>query len=348
MAATVRDANVGLGEAERPGRCAGSARRCAGPARPASPRRPRATRPRGRPRRSRRTGRGSGARGASRTTTRSPRTAPRAPGRSWAGCCRPRASRAGGRRRAADDARQGHDFSMKSDCSRLLEHRSPSRPERAPTPRPGSRRAAPPRPLAPATIVFSSRSTRRFSQAGPAARLRRAEHVALAALLEVDAAQLEAVGGGGDRVEPLARRRLEGRPTRDQQAEAGDARHGRPGRAAGGAGRRRTGRRRGAPSRSRWATSTPTSITVVATSTSISPAAKARIVASFSSGGILPWSLATRSPASGPSASSTTTSSTRGQRRRSRAATRLPSSSRSSWSASPCSSSSPLIRGQTT
>ena len=45
------------------------------------------------------------------------------------------------------------------------------------------------------TIVSSSRSTRRLLQAGAEARLRAAEHVALAALLEVDPAELEAVGG---------------------------------------------------------------------------------------------------------------------------------------------------------
>ena len=41
-------------------------------------------------------------------------------------------------------------------------------------------------------------------QAGPEAGLRAPEDVALAALLEVDPAELEAVGGGGDGVEPLA------------------------------------------------------------------------------------------------------------------------------------------------
>ena len=49
----------------------------------------------------------------------------------------------------------------------------------------------------------------------------------------------------------------------------------RPGRAAGGAGRCRSGRRRGSPSPWRSGTSTPTSITVVATSTSSSPRAEA-------------------------------------------------------------------------
>ena len=57
-------------------------------------------------------------------------------------------------------------------------------------------------------------------------------------------------------------------------------------------------------------TSTPTSITVVETSTSTSPAANARITASLSSGAIRPCSSPTRSPASGPSASSGPTSST--------------------------------------
>src|SRR4051794_16840514 len=42
------------------------------------------------------------------------------------------------------------------------------------------------------------------SQAGPAARLGRTEHVTLAPLSQVDAGQLEAVGGRGDRLESFA------------------------------------------------------------------------------------------------------------------------------------------------
>ena len=57
----------------------------------------------------------------------------------------------------------------------------------------------------------------------------------------------------------------------------------RPGRAAGAVATRRTGRRPSRPSRWRSARRRPTSITVVATSTSMSPAAKAVIAASFSS-----------------------------------------------------------------
>ena len=57
-------------------------------------------------------------------------------------------------------------------------------------------------------------------------------------------------------------------------------------------------------------TSTPTSMTVVATSTSSLPAAKARITASFSSAGSRPCRTPIRSPCSGPSASSGATSRT--------------------------------------
>ena len=57
-------------------------------------------------------------------------------------------------------------------------------------------------------------------------------------------------------------------------------------------------------------TSTPTSMTVVATSTSILPAAKALIVASFSAAGIWPCSGATRRsdrcPAASPGAAFST------------------------------------------
>ena len=58
------------------------------------------------------------------------------------------------------------------------------------------------------------------------------------------------------------------------------------------------------------ATSTPTSITVVETSTSISPAANAFIVESLSSALIRPCNMATRSPANGPPCSLGASSST--------------------------------------
>ena len=73
-------------------------------------------------------------------------------------------------------------------------------------------------------------------------------------------------------------------------------RRARPCRATGGAGRGRSGRHARRSSASRWATSTPTSITVVATSTAISPRAKASITASFSGPFIRPWTTPTLSP----------------------------------------------------
>ena len=51
-------------------------------------------------------------------------------------------------------------------------------------------------------------------------------------------------------------------------------------------------------------TSTPTSMTVVATRTSVRPARKRAIVASFSLGVTRPWSRPTSSPASSPVRSS--------------------------------------------
>ena len=82
-------------------------------------------------------------------------------------------------------------------------------------------------------------------------------------------------------------------------------------------------------------TSTPTSMTVVATRTSSSPAPKRAITSSLTSGGSRPCSAATRSPASGPSCSSGSRSSTA-------TAGRRPSSPGAAGS------SSPPIRGQTT
>ena len=64
----------------------------------------------------------------------------------------------------------------------------------------------------PSTMTSSSREHAQQPQARPAPGLRGAEHVALAALLEVEAGQLEAVEGGGDGVQPLAGRRC--RPRR--------------------------------------------------------------------------------------------------------------------------------------
>ena len=97
------------------------------------------------------------------------------------------------------------------------------------------------------------------------------------------------------------------------------------------------------------ATSTPTSMTVVDTRTSISPAAKARMVRSLSSGVIRPCSLATRSPASGPSASSTTRSSTAWSGQDGGCSpSSAPTYSQNETSTATCSVSSLVIRGHTT
>ena len=134
-----------------------------------------------------------------------------------------------------------------------------------------------------------------------ASGLRRAQDVALAALLDVEAGQREPVGRGRDGVDPLAGRRA-GRHLGDQQADARRA----PPRPI----RPRSWCSCETPNRSAsittitvaFGTSTPTSITVVATRTSIRPAANSVIVRSFSSGVSRPCSAASRSPCSGPSA----------------------------------------------
>ena len=204
---------------------------------------------------------------------------------------------------------------MKSDCrdcsrsataaasSRGLPARSGSAASSA-VGRPRARRRSSPRRAAPGGSAGWSGSR----------DCERAEHVALAALLEVDPAELEAVGGARP---PRRAARGPGEPASargDQQAEPG-----RPPRPT----RPRSWWSWETPNRSAsrstimvaLATSTPTSITVVETSTSISPAAKARIVRSFSSGGSRPCSTPTRSPASGPSASSAATLLDGAQRR---------------------------------
>ena len=57
-----------------------------------------------------------------------------------------------------------------------------------------------------AAVIRSSSRSSDSSLSATAAGLGRAEHVALPALLQVELGQLEPVGGGRDRVEPLAGR----------------------------------------------------------------------------------------------------------------------------------------------
>ena len=70
-----------------------------------------------------------------------------------------------------------------------------------------------------------------------------------------------------------------------------------------------------------FGTSTPTSITVVATRTSIWPAENSRITRSFSSGCSRPCKMPSRRPASGPASSVAATSITASGWRRPPAAT---------------------------
>ncbi len=97
-----------------------------------------------------------------------------------------------------------------------------------------------------------------------------------------------------------------------------------------------------------FGTSTPTSITVVAISTSISPAANRVITESFSSAGSRPCRISTRSPASGSASSSAICSTAMAGRglpfasaSSSEAVANSPSSSVAFFTSSP-------IRGQTT
>ena len=103
-----------------------------------------------------------------------------------------------------------------------------------------------------------------------------AEHLAGAAQLEVDLGERKPSRSLGDRLEPRQLRVAE------QDAERRVLAAARPARAAGGAARGRSARRPRSASPSRSGTSMPTSITLVATSTSASPAANASIASGFS------------------------------------------------------------------
>ncbi len=94
-------------------------------------------------------------------------------------------------------------------------------------------------------------------------------------------------------------------------------------------------------------TSTPTSMTVVETRTSISPAAKARMVRSLSSGVQPAVQLGDPQPGQRPGDELGVDVLDRGQRHR-LGGISTPSSSTSTWSVSPSSWVSPLIRGHTT
>ena len=233
-------------------------------------------------RRTRRRGRGRGSPAATPSRARGRRTAPRGPGRDVGRVLSP-----GGawiRRppaRAGDDA--GHAGHASLQVVGLLGRRAGGDVLGQ---RPGARRAsgrrrrARWRPRGPAAMTSSSRSTRSSRRLERPPGLGGAEHVALAALLEVEPGQLEPVGGRGDRVQPLPGRGA-GCGLGDQQAQPG-----RPPRPT----RPRSWCSWETPNRSAsrttiivaLGTSTPTSITVVETSTSTSPAANARITSSLS------------------------------------------------------------------
>ncbi len=108
-------------------------------------------------------------------------------------------------------------FSMKPECRdrSISATASASRGARA---RAGSSSRRASAASRAATIVFSSRRTRRFCRLERNPDCDLPEDVALAALVEVDPAQLEPVGGRRHRVQPLARRGA-GLGAGDQQAE---------------------------------------------------------------------------------------------------------------------------------
>ena len=141
--------------------------------------------------------------------------------------------------------------------------------------------------------------------------------------LEVEPGELEAVERRRHRIQPLAGRRAR-LGLGDQQAQAG--RRPRPMRP-------RSWWSCETPNRSAsmtamtvaFGTSTPTSMTVVATSTSISPAAKRRITSSFSSRGSRPCSDVEAQPGQRPLAQLGATSTT---------ATRRPAGARSGTTSS--------------
>ena len=233
---------------------------------------------------------------APRSTSRcsSGRTAPRGRGRWWGGCPAP-----------------GGAWIRRPPASPEM---IPGRISRAPGGRPAPRRAldatarAAPGAL-PARVVVHEREgvlaglhdqvlvaqQAQQPQLGAAAALAGAEHVALAALLEVEAGEGEPVGRRGDGLQALRRADPARRSVISRQRPGASPRPTRP----------RSWCSWETPNRSAsmttmtvaFGTSTPTSITVVATRTSISPAAKARITASLSSAGSRPCSTSTRSPA---------------------------------------------------
>ena len=297
-------------------RCsAGSPARPGRRPRPAARRRRRGTAPPARRRPSPRTGRARPRRAGRRGSLPRSRTGPPWSGRWSAWWCGPARSPAAGRPPARDDP--GHDLAAAGLVTpfpgtwSFQRRPAPERPRRGPG-APASAGSASTRAVASSRawpIRSSSSSSRSSSQAGLAASLRGAEHVALPALRP---------GRSG-----TARTRPACWPPRP--AAPWPARPPAPRSPAGtGPGRLpRPTRPRSwcsweTPNRSAsmitittaFGTSTPTSTTVVVTSTSTRPSAKASITLSFSSGGSLPCRIARRRPASGPAASSAARSRT--------------------------------------
>ena len=193
-------------------------------------------------------------------------------------------------------------------------------------------------------------------QAGAETRLRAAEDVALAALAEVETAELEAVGRRGHGVEPLAGGRADRGVVTSRHSPGRPPRPTRP----------RSWWSWEMPNRSAssstmmvaLATSTPTSMTVVDDEHVDLAGGEARASPrSLSSGAIWPCSISIRRPASGPCArrlldhlgDRASGCSSRWTRRRLVAGRRRARQvAASSASSSPSSSSSPVIRGHTT
>ena len=247
---------------------------------PRSPRR--ATAPRCPARRSRRTGRAR----AGPRCRRGSRRGLRGRGRSWAVVVE--AARA-----VAADQRGGPGSGRRRPSRRYRVELLPEARRRrlassafSGSVRSGSSPAAAPRGRAPAQQVGVLRDARHAELRQ--AVLARAEHLARPAQVQVDLGEAEAVA--------LARPapRAAAASGRRTGCRAPRARRGRSARAAGGAARCRSARPPRSSSPSRSGRRCPTSITLVATSTSASPAANAPIASAFCLAGIWPWISSTR------------------------------------------------------
>ena len=200
---------------------------------------------------------------------RGSRRAPRARGRTWAACRRPARSAlepaAAVVARPRDAPSRRDRLELRAEARRRRRAAGRARARRARGSRASSSSARRVRALEQLLVLRDARDAELRQPV-----LARAEHLARAAQLRGRPRPAEAVALAGERLEPRQRRVAE------QDADARRARRGRSARAAGGAARSRSARPPRSSSRWRSARRCPTSITLVATSTSASRAANAR------------------------------------------------------------------------